>query len=104
MLGLNKVVIELYISILPAHDVIHHHSNLAEEASHSSWDHQHGPHSECLTLPSFEIYFPLITGGIDCVFCQDETDNHNWDCNLMRPVKRDVKIQSRLEVVEDSRE
>ena len=38
------------------------------------------------------------------MFCQDETDHHNREGNLVTPAKRDVEIQSWLEVVEDSRD
>ena len=67
-------------------DIINHHNNLAEEAGHSGWDHHHGPQHERLTLENFENWVPMITGGMESVFCQDETGYHNGDGNLVTPV------------------
>ena len=49
------------------------------------------------------VFFLLMTGGVNCLLYQDKIDHHNWDGNLVTPVKGDVKIHSWLEGVEDSR-
>ena len=43
----------------------------------------------------------MITGGMECEFCQDATDHHTWDGNLVTPVKRNVMVQAWLEVIEE---
>ena len=56
------------VNILPAQDVINDHQQLTEEAGESGGDHDHGPHSEHLTLQEL-----LWTREVQSLFCEDES-------------------------------